>query len=191
MLAIAAEARNDTTRKRRARADEEQGCHPGCDEQGRETSRSSNSTQQASSLQSPADNSSSPIVSKNKPKRYIASAPFQGGRCTFGTRMGKDESDAFEACARRAKHSPMATSGSDPPSAWGQQERHKLNEICECNRSLVVVGVALGGVYFQTLEQSDTCLHGRVRRHVLGLVGETRHGILRHYGRVWEAFGSP
>lgn len=151
MLAIAAGARSNATRKRRAREDEKQGRHQSCDEQQgthkpnqeRETSSSSSScsrghqpsAKQGSSLPSSAQNSSPPVASPNKPKQCIAAAPFQGGRCTFGTRLGKDEDDAMETLARRAKHAPMAFSGSDPPSAWGQQERDKLNEICECNCS--------------------------------------------------------
>lgn len=155
MFAIATEGRSKITRKRRAREDEEHGQLQGCDEQEGRTSRSSCSgghqplTKQAPSLPSSADNSSPPVAPQENPKRCVAPAPFQGGRCTFGTRMGKDEDDALETLARREKHTPMAISGSETSSAWGPQERDKLNEICEFASSLVGVVVALGGAYFK------------------------------------------
>lgn len=93
-------------------------------------------TNQASSLSSSAGKSSPPAASQNKPRRRAVPVLFQGGRCTFG--------GSSDTLAQREKHAPMAITGNDPTSAWGAQERDKLNEICECDHSVVVVVVALG-----------------------------------------------
>lgn len=155
MLEIAAGARSKTTRNRRVREDEEGTRRPN---QERDNSSSGCSlghqppTEQASSLTSSRANSSSSAACQNKPIRYTAPAPFQGGRCTFGIRTGKDGGDALDALARRPKHASMAITGNEPPSAWGPQERAKLNEICECSQSFVVVA---GGACFTQKNTSD------------------------------------
>lgn len=187
MLAVAAGERSKTTRKRGAGEDEEQGHPQGSDERkgtckpNQERENSSNScnrghqpsTEHASFSPSSAANSSSSSSSsttcQNKPIRRTAPAPFQGGRCTFGTRTGNDEGDALDTLARRRKHASKAIMGNDPHCSWGPQERAKLNEICECSRIIVVSNWAPAGRLYP--------LSG-VFKHVVGApLGQRIHHI--------------
>lgn len=170
MLAIAAEARRKMDKKRRAKEEQEQEeQHQGCDEkrgaghpnQQEATtsvdtrSRRKHNAEEVLASPSSADNLSgrpSPVAaSQNKPKRRTAPAPFQGGRCTFGTGRGKDEGDALETLERRAMHAPGARSGGGPSSSWGPEERQKLNEICESGNDMpIVAAVVVNNGGFET-----------------------------------------